>query len=113
MGMQWLELGYRQPRRVDAIRIFEVNSAGAIVAIETVDEKGTGRTVWKGKDPLTKPGTFVVKIRRTHYRVKLVRLVLDTNRARGWNEIDAVEILGPDGRAWADSATASSSFAIR
>ncbi|MHC4550300.1 MAG: hypothetical protein ACYTEZ_16135 [Planctomycetota bacterium] len=111
MGLQWLELGYRQPRRVHTIRIFEVNRAGAVVRIEAVDEAGVRRTVWKGDDPTRTPGVFEVTIRPTAYRVRLVRLILDTNRASGWNEIDAVEIVGPNGRAWAASATASSTYA--
>jgi len=39
-----------------------------------------------------------------------VRVVLDTHRVNGWNEIDSVELVGPDGRAWATSATASSIY---
>jgi hypothetical protein len=35
--------------------------------------------------------------------------VLDTSRP-GWNEIDAVELVGPDGRAWAVRAVASSNY---
>ena len=39
-------------------------------------------------------------------------LHLDTTRVSGWNEIDAVELIGRDGsRQWATSAKASSSYA--
>ena len=37
-------------------------------------------------------------------------MTLDTNRAPGWNEIDAVELLGPGGRQWASDARASSNY---
>ena len=43
--------------------------------------------------------------------VRSLRLVLDTDRTPGWNEIDAVELLGPAGGQWATRATASSTFA--
>ena len=43
-----------------------------------------------------------------------VRVYLDTQRVPGWNEIDAVELVGRDGsRQWAAHARASSSFADR
>jgi len=35
--------------------------------------------------------------------------VLDTNRTPGWNEIDAVELIG-GGAQWAKQATASSTY---
>ena len=39
---------------------------------------------------------------------------LDTTRVPGWNELDAVELVGRDGsRQWATSADASSTYAER
>jgi hypothetical protein len=110
MGIQWIELGYAQPMRAHAVRIFEVNSAGAVVRVETVDEAGTRRTVWQGDDPTQAAGTFEVTFPATGYRVAKVRVVLDTDRRPGWNEIDAVELVGPDGRAFAATAAASSIY---
>jgi hypothetical protein len=113
MGEQWLQLGYRAALRIDRVRIFEVNRAGAIAAVEAIDEKGKHHVLWKGRDPTKVPGVFELKFPLTPYKVRGIRLVLDTNRVSGWNEIDAVEIVGPKGRAWAVSATASSSYATR
>jgi hypothetical protein len=110
-GTEWLELSYDPPRRASAVRIFEVNVAGAVVGVETVDEGGTRRTVWKGADPTTTPGVFEVSFAQTGYRVRAVRIVFDTARRGGWEEIDAVELVGPEGRAWASGASASSSYA--
>jgi len=45
----------------------------------------------------------------TSYEVKTIRVVLDTNRTPGWNEIDAVELIG-GGAQWAKQATASSTY---
>ena len=55
-------------------------------------------------------GVFEVQTKLTSYETRRIRLVLDTNRRPGWNEIDAVEIVGPDGRAWAVDAVASSTY---
>jgi hypothetical protein len=42
-----------------------------------------------------------------------IKVYLDRRRARGWNEIDAVELVGRDGsRQWAASATVSSAYSI-
>jgi hypothetical protein len=109
-GAEWLELTYDPPRRASALRIFEVNVAGGVVEVETVDEGGTRRSVWKGADPLTTAGVFEVSFAVTGYRVRAVRIILDTSKRSGWEEIDAVELLGPDGRAWAKGASASSIY---
>lgn len=45
-------------------------------------------------------------------RAQSVKVYLDTARVLGWNEIDAVEIVGRDGsRQWATASRASSSYA--
>ena len=41
-----------------------------------------------------------------------IRITLDTSKIAGWNEIDAVELVGQDGsRQWATDARASSTYA--
>lgn len=109
MGEQWLELTYDPPRVANGARIFEVNSAGAVTQVIA---KGAGhaKVVWSGDDPTTRPGVFALDFANTNFPVERLRIVLDTNRRSGWNEIDAVELLGPSGRAWAAGATASSTY---
>jgi hypothetical protein len=109
-GRQWLEVGYQPARRASAVRIHEVCVAGAVVQVFVVDEAGRRHEVWAGVDPTAVPGVFQVAFAPTAFRVKAVRIVLDTDKKPGWSEIDAVELLGPDGRAWASEATASSSY---
>jgi hypothetical protein len=110
MGRQWLELAYQPARRANALRIHEVCTAGEIVQVFLVDEAGQRHEVWAGADPTAVPGVFELRFAPTGYRVKAVRIVLDTDRKPGWCEIDAVELLGADGNAWAHDATASSSY---
>jgi len=109
-GREWLELTYDPPRHASGVRIFEVNVPGGVVEVETVDEGGTRRSVWKGTDPTTAAGVFEVTFQPTGYRVRRVRISLDTSKRSGWEEIDAVELVGPDGRAWATGASASSTY---
>jgi hypothetical protein len=110
MGLQWLELGYDPPLRASGVRIFEVCVAGAVAEITAVDERGGRHQLWAGADPTSSPGVFELDFPATSFRVRALRLTLDTDRRPGWSEIDAVELLGPDGRAWATTASASSSY---
>lgn len=110
MGVQWLELSYAQPVRASGVRIYEVNSPGAVAEIKAKGPNGEWETLWSG----TASGNgapLVLEWPLTSYEVKTIRVVLDTNRTPGWNEIDAVELLGGGGSQWAKYATASSSYA--
>jgi hypothetical protein len=81
-------------------------------SVVAIDEDGGEHTVWAGTDPTTAPGVFELPIATTSYRVARVRLTIDTEHSPGyWEEIDTVELLGPDGRAWPVGATASSCYA--
>jgi len=110
MGRQWIELAYKRPLRANRVRIFEVNSGGAVVEVQTVDASGRRRTAWRGTCPGGRPGVCELRIDAGGRAVARIRLILDTDRRPGWNEIDAVELVGSDGRAWASSAVASSSY---
>ena len=75
-----------------------------------IDESGGKHTVWEGTDPLTHPDVLSIPFPLTAYRVRAVRLEIETGRRRGWDEIDAVQLVGPDGALWASGASASSSY---
>lgn len=110
MGIQWLELGYDPPLFASSVRIFEVCVPGAIASVTALDERGRAHELWEGLDPTAQPGVFELSFAPTSFRVRTLRLTLDTSRRPGWSEIDAVELVGSEGRAWASSARASSSF---
>lgn len=110
MGLQWLELGYDPPLRASAVRVFEVCVPGALASLVALDEQGSRHELWAGVDPTGAPGVLELAFPATSFRVRALLLTLDTNRRAGWSEIDAVELVGPDGRAWAASARASSSY---
>jgi hypothetical protein len=109
-GPEWLELGYSTPLVATSVRIYEVNARGAVVQIDVRDAGGTWRKVWTGTTPTTGSGPLTIEFPVTASAVSGVRLVLDTTRSLGWNEIDAVELVGPGGRAWASDARASSTY---
>ena len=108
MGIQWLELTYATPMRASGVRIYEVNSPGAVAEIKAKSPSGGWDTLWSG----TASGNgapLVLEWPLTSYEVKTIRVVLDTNRTPGWNEIDAVELIGA-GAQWAKQASASSTY---
>ncbi len=96
--------------RAHTLRIYEVNSAGAVVRVTAKDEQGGAHLLWSGVDPTPAPGVFEMSFGLTSYRIDSVKITLDTTLHPSWNEIDAVELIGPEGRAWVHSASASSSF---
>lgn len=83
---------------------------GAFTSILALDEKEEAHELWSGVEASAAPGVFEVQFATTAFRVRKLYLTLDTNRRPGWSEIDAVELVGPQGRAWASSARASSSY---
>lgn len=84
-----------------------------MVEVHAFDTSGRQHLLWKGTDPTSTPGVFAVPMGPTSYPLRRVRIVLDTRVRAGWNEIDAVQLVGPDGSAWAATATASSYYGER
>ena len=109
MGLQWLELTYQPALRANRVRVVELNVGGAVAQVIAIDDGGGEHTLYPGGQGTQLKGVFEVAFAATAYRVARLRVVLDTSRP-GWNEIDAVELVGPDGRAWAVRAVASSNY---
>ncbi len=102
-------MGFPRAQPATAIRIHENNAPGALIEVIALGTGGRSRVVWRGDDPTRAPGVFTVPA-DTDFDVKRVRVVLDTRRVGGWNEIDAVQLVGTSGSQWAVSARASSYF---
>ena len=109
-GGEWLLLAYDPPVRAFGLRVHEVLSPGAVARVTLIDEAGVAHVAWEGVDPTTKPGVFQLDFPATDYAVRQVRLDLDTSRRKGWNEIDAVGLVGQAGISWAKTASASSYY---
>lgn len=110
MGLQWLQLTYASPMRANGVRIFECDARGAVAEILARTPQGAWTTLWRGTVNVPQ-GPLVISFPLTAFEVRTIRIVLDTNRTKGWNEVDAVELLGPGGGQWASRATASSTYA--
>jgi hypothetical protein len=112
-GPEWLSVGFDRAVEVAEVRIRESYNPGAIVRITTM-VNNQEIVLWEGQSARgAAPRDFVVRP-ATSVQAQGVIIHLDTASVPGWNEIDAVELVGRDGsRRWASSATASSSFADR
>jgi RNA polymerase sigma-70 factor (ECF subfamily) len=113
-GEEWLELDYAPPMIANMVRIHETFNPGAVTGVVLLGERGEiFDTVPMNDSTRQAPAFLEVPFKQTTRPVKSVRVMLDTAKVHGWNEIDAVELAGPGGRAWAVDARASSSYADR
>jgi hypothetical protein len=78
------------PVRIRGIRIHENLTPGGVVRIDAVGQDGLRRPVWQGTDPALP--WFEVDL-KGELSGELV-IVLDTRKHAGWEEIDAVELIG-------------------
>jgi hypothetical protein len=110
-GVQWLELDYASEVPIEAVRVFENHNPGAVVKHRGPRQRRPV-VIWQGEAP-KKPEPHVFEAAaQAKATARRIRITLDTNKIPGWNEIDAVELIGRDGsRQWATSAQASSTYA--
>jgi hypothetical protein len=110
-GPEWLEVSFAKEVEIDEVRIRETFNPGAICKIAAISKDKMEIVLWEGDgNPMPAPVDMVM---RPVLGIKSdrIKIHLDTKRIGGWNEIDAVELIGVDGiRQWGRSATASSFY---
>lgn len=96
-GIERLEVGFGKPVNATEIRVRQNSAPGAIIKVELVDEAGKPHTVYEGVDA-TKYDEFnfwfKAAFEKTPYKATGARITLATNAVSGWNEIDAVQLIG-------------------
>lgn len=110
-GREWLRLRYTRPVEVAEVNIHESYNPGAVSKVSAILPDGTQRVLWEGTGtPEAGIIERAVKV-PPGIRSDQILVELDTARVPGWNEIDAVELVGRDGtRQWAAESTASSYY---
>jgi hypothetical protein len=93
-GIEWLDLTYANAVHASEVRVRESMGSGAVVKVEAIDEAGMAHTVWAGDDPTKDLNYLILKFPPTPYKVNRVKVTLATNAVPGWNEIDAVQLVG-------------------
>lgn len=97
-GIEWLEVKFARPVAATQIRIRQSFGPGAIIKVELLDEGGAKHTIWQGVDDTayapSQIGWLDKSFEKTSYKANGARITLATNAVPGWNEIDAVQLLG-------------------
>lgn len=97
-GVEWIELEYTNAVNASAIKIRQNLNAGAIISVDLYDESGSAHNVWQGPDATQYPDSKIswlnITFDKTAYKTKRVKITLATNAVSGWNEIDAVQLIG-------------------
>lgn len=95
-GIEWLDLKYPKPVHATEVRVRESCGSGAVIRVELFDDQGHPHVAWAGNDPTTELNYLIVKLPKTEYKTDRVKVTLATNVVLGWNEIDAVQLVGKE-----------------
>lgn len=95
-GIEWLDLTYVKPVHATEVRVRESYGSGAVIKIELQDAQNTWHTVWTGTDTTKGLDYLIAKFPKTDYQATHVKVTLATNLIPGWNEIDAVQLVGTE-----------------
>lgn len=110
-GPEWLQLGYENAVEIAQVRVRETCGAGCIAKVAAILEGGREVVIWQGRRDAGDGIVDVPFSAPPGLMASGVKVYLDTARVPGWNEIDAVELIGRDGsRQWAATSSASSSY---
>lgn len=93
-GIQWLDLEYEVPILITRVEIYETYNPGAIIGLEIYDREGGRHLAWEGSmEPARTARISTIDI-DPDFPSDRIRIILDTRRVPGWNEIDAVALIG-------------------
>ena len=95
-GIEWLDLKYPKPVHATEVRVRESCGSGAVIKVEVYDEQGGAHAVWQGNDPTVELNYLMVQFPKTAFKTDHIKVTLATNVVPGWNEIDAVQLVGTD-----------------
>jgi hypothetical protein len=111
-GEEWIHLAYDKAVEIAQVNVRETYNPGAISKIAAVLSNGQEAVLWEGVEPASQAPVNMSFSVPAGVPANQIKVYLDRRRVPGWNEIDAVELIGRDGsRQWAASAMASSSYA--
>lgn len=98
-GEEWVKLTFKKAVYATEVRVRMTYNPGAISKIEVLDQQGKSETVWQGKDKEkynNKMAYFTATFEKTKSLVNAVKITIDSKAVKGWNEIDAVQLVGTE-----------------
>ncbi|HEV8292264.1 MAG TPA: discoidin domain-containing protein [Tepidisphaeraceae bacterium] len=111
---EWLILDYPRPMAPRIVQIYENYCPGAVTRVTVFKENGEEVEAWRGQDPTPPTNTAGVSNIRVDpgFKTQRVKIYIDSPKAPGWNEIDAVGLIDEEGnRQWASDVQDSTSYA--
>ncbi len=97
---EWLELTYDAPLWASKVNVVQTYNPNQVVRVELQDLDGQYQVVYEG-DPSQEsrcPFTLEISVREPEFAAQKVMVVIDQSiLGLGWNEIDAVELIGDIG----------------
>ena len=95
-GVDNITLTYATPVVPSQINIYETYNPGAIVKVDVVDGSGIAATVYTAQEQVVDqcPRTLTIPVSGITSPVNQVVIYLDQTHYNGWDEIDAVELVG-------------------
>jgi hypothetical protein len=111
---EWLVLDFPQRVVPKELQIYENYCPGGVARVTVFNEAGEEIEAWRGQDPTLNTSTAgISKIPlNVGFKIQRVKVYIDSPKAPGWNEIDAVGLLDDSGNVqWACDVQESSSYA--
>jgi hypothetical protein len=95
-GQEWAKLTFEKEVNATEVRVKETFNAGAITKIILIDNTNKTHVVYEAKSEAKekKMQYLVAKFPKTGYKTKVVKIIIDSKAIIGWNEIDAVQLVG-------------------
>jgi hypothetical protein len=97
-GEEWLKVTFARSVHATTVRVRQTLYPGAVAKVEVFSADGRSAIVWSGRDPTAYPrdriSWFVATFAPPLFPVQSVKLTLDSAAVYGWNEIDAVQLVG-------------------
>lgn len=98
--LETLELTYEHPVKPSYVNIYESYNPGAVISIEAYNEEEEEWAIlWEGEDESVgeagaAPVIFSPALETIDFATNKLRITLDSSAVEGYNEIDAVELVG-------------------
>ena len=91
---EWIKVGYAKPVKIKQVAIAENFNGGCITRIYGYDAADKEYLVYKNtRDTVYVAGRMLnITLKETPFAVAALKIMLDTRRISGWNQIDAIGI---------------------
>jgi tetratricopeptide (TPR) repeat protein len=94
---EWVTVRFSRPVEAIFVVVLETYNPGAVMQVDDMSDPDRPVTLWQGGPvpPLGSSQVFLVQLPSAR-RISAIRVVLDTSRVPGWNEIDAIGLIPVD-----------------